>query len=1277
MKQKQQKLFQIQQLKHALAAFLLLIFSSGVYAATTYPVATETAFINALNSSVAGDIISLTNNIVVTSEKIISKSITINGNGYTMSVPNPGLDDMGRFNNSASTFRVFTVSTGYNVTMNNLTIKGGNIPSGRSGGAIYVLNTATLHINSCIITNSRSVTSGGGGISNYGVVYLSNSLIHRNAGGYGGGFLNSGTMYIENSTFSENRSTNSGGGGGAGENQGTIYMNNSTLSNNQSTEIGGGINNNGGILYVSNSSFTGNVAYGSDSYTCVGGAIGNHKSSIEGHVYAVNTLFAHNYHSNSANVLNPGYYSLDDINAYQPTQYNNQSNVALYYCIFHATLPSGTNNVIGNTQYTGLQNGSNNTIFSGGALAKITDGTGAEIGSSSIYRPFLYNNAGLVAPTVKIGSYLLDVAHKGTQTRFANNNNVSPAVAYYNKTSSTWVDLTGTSTSGQLISADQISAARANPPVVGAIETATVENLYMLKVNLASNGSVNGGTFYGDVYKSGTQVTITALPDNGYHFVRWDYVGGIGGTGTASTANPYTITMNNDITVVPVYDVNGSSSYQITYVGNDNTSGTTPATASYSAATTILSTGDLARTGYTIAGWNTNANGSGTDYAVGSTYSAGVNLTLYAKWTKNLGINADAATNIRLTTATIGATITPPEGVVTERGICWSYTSGVSISDNKTVDGGTTGGSFTTNLTGLNPSTTIYYKGYYIAAGNTVLSVENSFSNVPVFTGTGNWEDASRWNVQQVPGNFGDGSRYDCPIIDGNCTLNNIIEINNLDINLAKNLTISNGSVCLLARGLLKNYAGNSGLLIKAGNISIGNVCMLFEYPELNASVSATVEMYSKASISNGQNHWQYFGIPVQGQTVGTTFGGVSERVRRYNEANIDPSGYDRGLWYPYPSSTMSASESMTPVTGYEVVQSAPKIYTFKGYLNTMTVNKTLAYTTGADYAGQNIISNPFTFSLDIRALEFGSQTEAAVYMYNTGSYEEWTAGIGNNTGSDPGTYIVSTPSTAGQLGVPGDIPSMQGFLVNALSNSPDATFQIPYNSFSNIVPMRTKASTSLSVATRINIVGNKNSDCMWIFENPSCSTAFDNGWDGKKVLASTTQLFAMEADQNYQIDAVKDINETYLGFQSGTDTDFKISFTHQNVDSKYAGLYLVDMVDNKIIDITASGTEYAFTAIPSTTPVKRFKIISTTTATIAPNAASALKVFSSQGSVFVQNNSDKAGTITLYTMSGLAVRSVAFSGNGLSTLSNITQGAYIVKAKTSAEEVITHLIIR
>lgn len=43
----------------------------------------------------------------------------------------------------------------------------------------------------------------------------------------------------------------------------------------------------------------------------------------------------------------------------------------------------------------------------------------------------------------------------------------------------------------------------------------------------------------------------------------------------------------------------------------------------------------LVRAGDTFVNWNTNSNGSGTSYAVGATYSAGVNITLYAQWEKN------------------------------------------------------------------------------------------------------------------------------------------------------------------------------------------------------------------------------------------------------------------------------------------------------------------------------------------------------------------------------------------------------------------------------------------------------------------------------------------------------------------------------------------------------------------------------------------------------------------------------------------------------------------
>ena len=74
--------------------------------------------------------------------------------------------------------------------------------------------------------------------------------------------------------------------------------------------------------------------------------------------------------------------------------------------------------------------------------------------------------------------------------------------------------------------------------------------------------------------------------------------------------------------------------YTITYNGNGHTGGTVPAAIDKKHETNItLSSSTPTRTGYTFAGWNTKADGSGTDYAKGATYSANADVTLYAKWT--------------------------------------------------------------------------------------------------------------------------------------------------------------------------------------------------------------------------------------------------------------------------------------------------------------------------------------------------------------------------------------------------------------------------------------------------------------------------------------------------------------------------------------------------------------------------------------------------------------------------------------------------------------------
>ena len=657
-------------------------------------------------------------------------------------------------------------------------------------------------------------------------------------------------------------------------------------------------------------------------------------------------------------------------------------------------------------------------------------------------------------------------------------------------------------------------------------------------------------------------------------------------------------------------------------------------------------------------------------------------LTLTNNYIHATSVVTNAATNIKLATATLGATITPSESVVIERGIVWSYTAGVSMSDTKISAAGVSGGVFTVSVSGLTRNKTIYFKGYYTdGSGTTLSTTELSFTNAPTFSGTGNWNNASNWSTGVVPGIDG----QDSIIIGGTCTITS--NSTNADGNwVCTDLTISTGAKLIINTGrglnvsvLLTNNAAAAGLVIKSDGIS-ANGTLTFNNDQLHP-VSATVEMYSKASWDLNQDtgskySWQYFGIPVKTLSFGdTTFGNCI--VREYKESSTDALG----VW-----TALSTTMSLTTGTGYEIVQQNPTKYVFAGELNNDNFNQTLNYTPGARYPGQHIFSNPYTVAIDITKLAFDANTEPSVYLYNTGTYNDWFSSSTGTT-TAPGQYVVSTPVTAGSNGVPAQIPSMQGFLVKNLATT-SGLLIIPYlgSTMNNKELQRAlglkEGVAADKISTRIDLSGTHSADCMWIFTDPTCTQSFDAGWDGYKMLGSALnpQLYAMETAGDFQIDAVGDINGTFLAFSAGADTEYKLTFTHQNTNTRYSALYLVDLSENKTTDITASGSEYTFTAQSSTTPVKRFKIITAPEVeTNNPVVSSFLKIINSPGTLIIQNLSNQSGNLVIYTMNGVAIEKMAYKANDITTFSTsgLLPGAYVAKASSAGVRVTEKIIIR
>jgi hypothetical protein len=76
--------------------------------------------------------------------------------------------------------------------------------------------------------------------------------------------------------------------------------------------------------------------------------------------------------------------------------------------------------------------------------------------------------------------------------------------------------------------------------------------------------------------------------------------------------------------------------YTLTYDDNDSTGGTVPAAVTKNEAGALLyasaNSGSLVLTGKTFSGWNTAADGTGTDYAVGASVVVEAATTLFAKW---------------------------------------------------------------------------------------------------------------------------------------------------------------------------------------------------------------------------------------------------------------------------------------------------------------------------------------------------------------------------------------------------------------------------------------------------------------------------------------------------------------------------------------------------------------------------------------------------------------------------------------------------------------------
>jgi hypothetical protein len=555
-----------------------------------------------------------------------------------------------------------------------------------------------------------------------------------------------------------------------------------------------------------------------------------------------------------------------------------------------------------------------------------------------------------------------------------------------------------------------------------------------------------------------------------------------------------------------------------------------------------------------------------------------------------------------------------------------------------------------------------------------------------VWNGANNssWNTPDNWSSHYVPTEFDD--------VVINLGSNTTVAGDNSSCH---NLTINSGSVnvpagkMLTVTGSITNNTDVNGLIVKADETGIlPNGTLIFQ----NAPTSpflATVEMYSKSTtdlgaVTGSKYNWQHFGIPVRNYDMSNPgLDGVF--VREYKESGATQAAQ----W-----SMKSYDDVLSSFKGYEIAPNANQPggikHNFTGELENRNYQSgLLGYTPGALNQGYNLLANPYTAAINMSSINYGADMLQTVYLYSSGSINAWsnwnsTEPKDTTNANTAGQYVAVPKLLSGVGGLPATIPSMQAFVVRANGNV-NNSIEIPYAAsvIKNTELQRVRrVQTEPVVSTKILVTGaSKKADCMWIFSNADCTHGFDNGYDGEKMLGSalSPQIYAAEATGNYQVNSVNDINNTEIGFKAGSDTNYTLTFTHSNLDARYAALYLVDLQNNVTTDITASGSQYRFT-ITNPTVASRFKIVtstSTTTEIINPSDSQQLKVFASKNLIFVQNLSSDNGYVELYNTAGQYLQKLPFNANGITTLPvQLTSGSYVVKAIIRSNRKVVERII-
>lgn len=371
------------------------------------------------------------------------------------------------------------------------------------------------------------------------------------------------------------------------------------------------------------------------------------------------------------------------------------------------------------------------------------------------------------------------------------------------------------------------------------------------------------------------------------------------------------------------------------------------------------------------------------------------------------------------------------------------------------------------------------------------------------------------------------------------------------------------------------SFSGTGCLVLKSPSDS-GAPASFIPNGGITGLGTVQVERYLKKYLNPDDSRYHMLSAPMTSQEIQPGF------VADPPESGTDfyRWGEAEGVWINSKDGSgnwntsfqLGDNRNFIPGTGYLVAYPEDEMKLFTGSLIPSNLSPSITFTEG-DYSGYNLIGNPFSSALNAEIGNWAkSNVDNAVWVWDgeAGNYKSWNGSAGNLTN--------------------GIIPAMQGFFVHA--NGPIPSLTIPASS--RVHATQTFLKVAIQNTLNLTLFCDERNDGVTLSINDSSVEGYHPQEDVLKLYGASDapQLFWIEEDTYLSVNVRPGTTSTLelpIGFIAGKIAEHRMLFSGQESFSNGEDLFLVDHLENKLINIRLE-SEYTFLS-PEGYDASRFTI--------------------------------------------------------------------------------------